>query len=116
MTWPEAEPDDRARGEDEQIMKAGATDPSKKIDGPTHREDDPEETEDEEVKVNCIGGFSGAYNPDMSEEDSDDDDDACEAGEMESNTVTDESRYAQHLQEPFSMSNDCRCSKRVAPR
>jgi hypothetical protein len=47
-------------------------------------DEDPEETEDEEVKVNCIGGFAGVEDSDMSsEEDNSDKDDLSDEEESE---------------------------------
>lgn len=56
-------------------------------------EEDPEETEDEEVKVNCIGGFAGIQDSDMSsdeessDEDSDDEDPEEDTAELKEETT-----------------------------
>lgn len=57
-------------------------------------DDDPEETEDEEVKVNCIGGFSGIQDSDMSSDDESSDEDGASGDENpEDDAVQDETRY-----------------------
>jgi hypothetical protein len=57
-------------------------------------EDDSEATEDEEVKVNCIGGFSGIQDSDMSSDDERSDEESVPSEEnLEDGTIPDEARY-----------------------
>lgn len=57
-------------------------------------EDDPEATEDEEVKVNCIGGLSGTQDSDMSSDDESSDEESVPGDENpEAYAIPDEARY-----------------------
>jgi hypothetical protein len=57
-------------------------------------EDDPEATDDDEVKVNCIGGFSGIQDSDMSSDDESSDEESVPGEENpEGGTIPDEARY-----------------------
>ena len=59
-------------------------------------EADPEETEDEEVKVNCIGGLNGIRDSDLSseEDDNSDEENASVDGDYDASDIPDEPRYA----------------------
>lgn len=67
------------------ITESSTTSPSlvieQSLDSFVCTKDDESETEDEEVKMNCIGGFRGIEDSDMCTSDNDDDDDLSDEEE-----------------------------------
>lgn len=65
----------------------------RKRESPAVKDEDPEETEDEEVKKNCIGGYAGVQDSDLSsDEDSEEDDDDDEEPDEDGADVKGESK------------------------